>query len=278
MDDWQGISSTLYLCQRNTHEASRLLRLAQYSDDAEMSSDESENDLLESADDTANQASQDPSIWFPLRFQDRALRQYFRDLTVNEDGLRSSPSSAHLIIFRTIAMTLTKDKPEHSTINLPMGYAADYWIQHFLEVQVEQLSDREVKQGIESLCAIVLNRGNAIEKIEENASQRGIFGDATDLPDNMVASVRDWIGKVLSLPSELFDSETLNWVHDISGDTTKLMTQIARQHCYNWFNRADYQEDAYESFEFANRALRLVGPNSTYWISELVHANHLSGK
>lgn len=258
MDDWQGISSIYSFCLRHANIAFRLLRLAQNSDDAEASSDESESDLLESADDTGNQQNQDPSIWFPLRFQERALRQYFRELTVDEDGLRSSPSSAHLIIFKTIATILTKDKPKDSAVDLPISYAADYWIQHFLNIQVEQLSEEEVRLGIESLHAIVLNRGSALEKIEENASQRGIFGDATDIPEDMLTSVRRWTGRVLGLRSELFTTETLSWVREISDDAAKLMTQLARQHCYNWFNRADYQEDAYESYEYANRALRLV--------------------
>ncbi|KAI9685512.1 MAG: hypothetical protein M1822_004370 [Bathelium mastoideum] len=239
----------------------KLLRVAQNNDDTDGSSDESGSDALESADDTSHQPNLDPSILLPLSFQERALRQYFRELSKDEDGLRSSPSSAHLIIFRTAAMILTNEKSEESTADLPVSYAADYWTQHFLNIKIEDLSDEEVIEGIKSLYAIVSNHGAALEKIEENASVIGIFGDATDMPEDMVNSLKKWTDKFKSLPTKPVTVEIRDWVHDISGDAARLMIQIARQHCYNWFNRGEWQDDASRSYAFANCALRMA--NST---------------
>ncbi|KAL9079218.1 MAG: hypothetical protein Q9157_001887 [Trypethelium eluteriae] len=252
----------------------RLLRFAQDTDEAEQSSDENDSELLESLDDdSTNQPARDPSTWFPLRFQERALRQYFRELNVDEDGLRSSPSSAHLIIFRTIAVILTQEAPKDLTMDLPIVYGANYWIQHFLNIHVEQLSDEEVRQGIESFSAIVSNQGSALEKVEENASDLGIFGGATDLPEEMVVAVKHWTGRVLSLPPFLFSAENLSLVHEISGDVTNLMTKFARQHVYNWFYCVDYQEDATQSFSFAICALRMVSLDTSEQLLEGSCAN-----
>lgn len=199
-----------------------------------------------------------------MAFQERALRQYFRNLTVNDDGLRSSSSSAHLIIFNMIVTILTADvasDPTHkadSANNALKQYAADFWVQHFLDIQVESLNDEEVKNGIEGLSAIVQNQGRALEKIEENASDTGIFGEAADLREHVLASIKAWSTRAANLPPETLSANITDWAHMIADNPSKLMEGIARQHVYNWFNYADNVLEAQRSFQFAAYALKLV--------------------
>lgn len=204
--------------------------------------------------DDPTDADADPNTSAPLQFQERALRQYFREAINDEKGLRSSASSAHLIIFRTIATILTMDV-ENSLLKT---YAADFWIHHFLEIQMDKASDDEIISVVESLAAIVTNKGRALEKVEENASFLGIFGDATDLRENMFTAVNSWIGRASSFLPNTFTPETQQWIADLSEDSSKLMAGIAREHVYNWFHYAAYRTDARMSFQFAIRALKLV--------------------
>lgn len=63
--------------------------------DEYIASDDSDNDYDE---DDESVLSIDESSESLLEFQERSLRQYFREMSI-DTGLRSSPSSAHLAIF-----------------------------------------------------------------------------------------------------------------------------------------------------------------------------------
>ncbi|KKY22544.1 putative conserved hypothetical protein [Diplodia seriata] len=240
-------------------KSARLLRLAQITSEDEESSDESDGEGSETADEALeNHDDTDPNTLVPLRFQERSLRQYFREAVVDEYGLRSSPSSAHLIIFRTIATILTTDVEDDATIKMLKNYAADFWIHHFLDIEVDRASDEEVKSVIESLSDIVTNKRRALEKIEENASALGIFGESTDLREHMFSSVKKWIDRTSKLPLDLLSPESAELVSNLSEDPTKLMEGIARKHVFKWFNYATYRWEAWRSFYFALEALKLT--------------------
>ncbi|KAK0661719.1 hypothetical protein DIS24_g2303 [Lasiodiplodia hormozganensis] len=240
-------------------KSARLLRLAQITSEDEESSDDSDGEGSETADEAIeNHDDTDPNTRVPLRFQERSLRQYFREAIVDEKGLRSSPSSAHLIIFRTIATILTTDVEEDATIRMLKNYAADFWIPHFLDIQVEKASDEDAKAVIESLSDIVTNKGRALEKVEENASAIGIFGDSTDLRENMFTSVKQWVDRASKLPSGFLNPDSSELISTLSEDPAKLMEGIARKHVFNWFNYATYRWEAWKSFNFALEALKLT--------------------
>ncbi|KAF9639816.1 putative glyoxalase bleomycin resistance protein dioxygenase protein [Lasiodiplodia theobromae] len=240
-------------------KSARLLRLAQITSEDEESSDDSDGEGSETADEAIeNHDDTDPNTWVPLRFQERSLRQYFREAIVDEKGLRSSPSSAHLIIFRTIATILTTDVEEDATIRMLKNYAADFWIPHFLDIQVEKASDEDAKAVIESLSDIVTNKGRALEKVEENASAIGIFGESTDLRENMFTSVKQWVDRASKLPSGFLNPDSSELISTLSEDPAKLMEGIARKHVFNWFNYATYRWEAWKSFNFALEALKLT--------------------
>ncbi|KAL1647975.1 hypothetical protein SLS58_002299 [Diplodia intermedia] len=240
-------------------KSARLLRLAQMTSEDEESSDESDGEGSETADEALeNHDDTDPNTLVPLRFQERSLRQYFREAIVDEYGLRSSPSSAHLIIFKTIATILTTDVEDDATIKMLKNYAADFWIHHFLDIEVDRASDDEVKSVIESLSDIVTNKRRALEKIEENASALGIFGESTDLREHMFSSVKKWIDRTSKLPPDFLSPESAELVSSLSEDPTKLMEGIARKHVFNWFNYATYRWEAWRSFHFALEALKLT--------------------
>ena len=77
----------------------RILQLSTNTANDEQSSDESDNDITDRQEDEGPAENTDNSIYSPLRFQERSLRQYFRETSVDEAGLMSPPSLAHLTIF-----------------------------------------------------------------------------------------------------------------------------------------------------------------------------------
>lgn len=236
-----------------------MLRLAQFTSEDEESSEETDGEASETADEGLNeQEDTDVNTTAPLRFQERSLRQYFREAIVDKTGLRSSPSSAHFIIFQTITTILTQETEKDTGIRLLKTYAADFWIPHFLDIQVDQVSDQEAKSVVDNLAAIVMNKGRALEKVEENSTDLGIFGETTDLREKMFGAVKSWIERALALPNETLTAETLQWARSLSENPSKLMEGVAEKHIVNWFNYANSRSEAYWSFKFAVHALELT--------------------
>ncbi|GME44923.1 glyoxalase bleomycin resistance protein dioxygenase protein [Neofusicoccum parvum] len=220
--------------------SARLLRLAQISSEDEGSSDESGSDPSETADEGLNDdAAADSNTSAQLRFK---------------RGLYGT----HLTIFQTIATVLTTDIENDAAISKLKNYAADFWIQHFLDIQVDAASDEEAKCVVESLAAIVTNKGRALEKIEENATSLGIFGDASDLREHTFSAVDGWIKRVTGLPHGAWTPETVGWVTALREDPSKFMEGIARGHVFNWYNHATFRWEAWKSFQFAKHALKLT--------------------
>ncbi|KAF4304116.1 glyoxalase bleomycin resistance protein dioxygenase protein [Botryosphaeria dothidea] len=239
--------------------SARLLRLAQFTSEDEESSEETDGEASETADEGLNeQEDTDVNTTAPLRFQERSLRQYFREAIVDKTGLRSSPSSAHFIIFQTITTILTQETEKDTGIRLLKTYAADFWIPHFLDIQVDQVSDQEAKSVVDNLAAIVMNKGRALEKVEENSTDLGIFGETTDLREKMFGAVKSWIERALALPNETLTAETLQWARSLSENPSKLMEGVAEKHIVNWFNYANSRSETYWSFKFAVHALELT--------------------
>src|SRR5436190_17829659 len=92
----------------------------------------------------------DDSKHVPLKFQERSPWQHFREMDVDETGLMNRPQAAHLTIFVTSAHILdsveesSDDRDEIFWFSALRGsYARDYWIQHLLEIDVEEVPDAD---------------------------------------------------------------------------------------------------------------------------------------
>lgn len=238
----------------------RILQLSTNTADDEQSSDESDSDIADKQEDEDPAENTDNSIYSPLRFQERSLRQYFRETSVDEAGLRSPPSLAHLTIFNMAVRCLDVlvDLSSTDTISYNLqNYAANYWLQHFLDIQPSSIPDQDMQGVIESLHMVFDPDRNILKSLEFHCEERiGLFGGATDLQEKFLNSLKDWAKRSVNLPVGISSSD-LSWIQSFSNSPKEAMTQVARGHKSNWF-KANSSWEAQRSFLFAQSALLMV--------------------
>ena len=196
----------------------------------------------------------------PLRFQERSLREYFRAMDVDETGLRTSPSSAHLTIFEMITHILSQSSQKEGaefTFELK-EYAAQFWAQHFLDIIPSAASEDELIRVIESLALIMTNHNNVASSIEDcYIPYPEIFGESTERHKLFVDAVKTWAKLGSALGSEKLTRLTKDWVQDVSISPRRAMVLLARGHTLNWFEKVDGWK-ANRSYECVRAALLMV--------------------
>jgi hypothetical protein len=238
----------------------RILQLSTNTADDEQSSDESDSDIADKQEDENPAESIDNSIYSPLRFQERSLRQYFRETSVDEAGLRSPPSLAHVTIFnmavRCLDVLVDLNSMDTISYNL-QNYAANYWLQHFLDIQPGSILDKDVQGVIESLHMVFDPSRNILKSLEFHCQERaGLFASATDLQEKFLNSLGDWAERAVNLPAAM-SSNDLSWIQNFSNSPKDVMAQVALGHKSNWF-KANASWEAQRSFLFARAALLMV--------------------
>lgn len=194
----------------------------------------------------------------PVAFQERSLREYFQAVDVDEKGLRTPPSAAHLTIFEMAADLLfnasekLKDKEQPKLLS----YASSFWAQHFVEIDLSKATDDEVKRLVNALHKIMSNHNNVARTFEHFAELS--YSEMT--PDNeglWLNTLREWAGRASNSPG-LLVPEVETWAKEITTSQEPLMT-LARGHVVNWYK--DYNGlRIYKAFNFARDAFKLVLP------------------
>ena len=94
-----------------------------------------------------------------LSFQERSLREYFRQKESNPNSLRSGPSIGNMMMFEAIAAILTSDVNKNSNAadwNLRF-YCTSHWMKHLQDIKCDELQDDLAANVINSLYAILSN-------------------------------------------------------------------------------------------------------------------------
>ncbi len=203
----------------------------------------------------------------PIRFQERSLRDYFRAMDTDESGLRTPPSSAHLTIFKMCVMVLCGSYEEQGK---EVGkrlkeYAANFWIQHFFDIDLELVSERNVIDILESLALILTDHGNGSRVIE-------LYGDPetyefrpseehdstrVDGEKSFLDRVLRWTAKAANVEPKKFSYRAWRFTKEANTFPGRIMVPLAFAHISNWFQQKE-QDDA--SFEFAMAGLKMVRP------------------
>jgi hypothetical protein len=187
-------------------------------------------------------------------------------MEVDDNGLRSSPSAGHFTIFEMAARILntpetesTDDKGEDKMWQL-RNYAATFWMEHFLDVDLKNTSDDGVRSVISSLHTIMNPEGAALKNIElcvNDFDKVSLFGSPPyTLRDQFFDHFNEWLNRARNSDVSSFSPEVLNW---ISSCTSKeeTMAHLAKGHVLNWF-KAHRSYEARGSFEFARTTLCMV--------------------
>lgn len=194
---------------------------------------------------------------FPLRFQERSLREYFQAMSVDDDGLRTSPSAAHLTIFENAVSVICGVSSNTTFLS---EYSSKYWASHFMDIDRTAISEKDSIRVVKSLALILTNTKDASKLIEIHSSKyTDILGDApkSSLQKNeFLDRIQEWVARV-RLDGTSLNEPALSWVREVKGFPSKTMVCLGKGHVKNWFS-GPYANVMTNSFEFALNALALV--------------------
>ncbi|KAI0129137.1 hypothetical protein BJ170DRAFT_682921 [Xylariales sp. AK1849] len=244
-------------------KSSRLLRLANSSAFEEQGSEASDIEAEDHEEDKDEETEAGEDFSVLLGFQERSLRAYFRDSDPDKNGLRSSASKAHKMIFETICrifMTL-KDYPAIQSEKDMLEYSARFWKDHLAAIRIEDLSNEEVKSVIEGLYVILDNKNNSMKKIQAlcvpDSATPSIFGHTEERSEATLKVIQKWADRAIHIPSTGGQFSTIQeWFRPLVQNPYRIYIGNARSHISNWFQTSEWIDSAARSFKYAHEALR----------------------
>lgn len=236
---------------------SRLLRVSGSEDKQVGDDDSSENELDQVIEEDAESALQRASDADNLLgFQEKSLRAYFRRPSDNPDGLRSTPTQAHVTIFSMVSAILSR--PNESEFDQAKNsltvYAAEWIFAHLLEMGADQVNDQQAAVVLENLFNILSNKNDALKPIEGlTGGGSTIFTLHTEL-EATLKTLSTWSRRALSMPSNSISYEAINFYRPLLQEPNRVFIPIARAHINNWFaGRMAY--DSFVAFGCAHSSL-----------------------
>jgi hypothetical protein len=210
------------------------------------------------------EAREDASVL--LGFQERSIRAFFRSLTSDKDGLRSSASDAHTMIFETIcrAFLTLADDPDPAKASSEYGileHGSKYWRDRLKEIDMDSLGDGAIKSVVENLYVILDNKNNSMKKIQEwcheETNTPSVFGHTEQDTAETLKVIRRWAERALKIPSAGGQFSMLQeWFRPLVQNLSRIWISNARSYINNWFKTSQNQWHASISFKHAHGALR----------------------
>ena len=164
--------------------SSRILELTQARQLEENTKDDDKND------DENNEFKDEgiPELGYgdpPLSFQDRSLRQYFKSVSVEDDGVtefRTPAAAAHLTILQMCVDIMTKaaQEPFEAVSSGLTIYAINYWYEHLKELDAENASPGTVCDVVTLLHCITDNTHNIAKLFEKLGRHTEIYLERAD--------------------------------------------------------------------------------------------------
>ncbi|OJD35327.1 nacht and tpr domain-containing protein [Diplodia corticola] len=226
-------------------------------EDGGHASDESE-ELLTLADDFKR----------PIQFQERSLRDFFKNVPDGEKKLRQTPYAAHLTIFLMCAKIITRpqsaEEEDSSTPDAQLeAYASDFFAEHLTEISpggrnsMHKIPTQDRKDVVEALAGIMTNKNNVCARLERHAQR--VFSKISKDGD-WRSTVREWA----DIPSESFhdyglSEEAARWVSSVKAEHSlgEMMIPLAKGHAENLMRESNPWQ-AQEIYRFAADAFLLT--------------------
>jgi hypothetical protein len=241
----------------------RILRLsnATWADSYETYESDHETDKGEDdakSDDDEN-ISEDMDIY--LGFQERSLREYFRENEHNPNSLRSSPSIGNMMVFEAIAAILTSSFNRNKTNTIVdwelQNYCTSHWMKHLQDIKCDELDEDQAAKVINSLYAILCNRDNSLRIFELNydLDRYTILGTSEEQEKRALDALREWALRAIRIKSSILAPGAADWIRPLIRHQDIIYIRLAEAHVANWFLGAQYSWEAYRSFLFAHASL-----------------------
>lgn len=244
------------------HKSARILRLSNATWADSYETYESDHDTDKGEDDARSDDDEDMSedMDIYLSFQERSLREYFRENEPNPDSLRSAPSIGNMMMFEAIAAILTTP----SNINkgtqaeeILQFYCSSHWMKHLQEIKCGELNDDQAANVINSLYAILSNRDNSLRVFEQNWRLEGhtIFGTSEEQEKKALDALHEWASRAIRIRSSALAPGATDWIRPLIRNQDIIYIRLAEAHVANWFLGAQDFWGAYASFLFAHASL-----------------------
>lgn len=197
----------------------------------------------------------------PLAFQERSLREYFRAVGAEENGLRTPLSTAHLAIFKTCGSLLLSVDHELDDGKQPklLEYAAKYFSNHLIEIDINSVSDDEAQNVVVILYKILTNFNNFARVMEHFGVPYSKM--ASNENGNLIDTIKKWAARFTSMNENQVDVKVAQWAKEIKASEKPLMV-LARGHVLNLFRAYDGYWIV-KAFMFAKDIFHLVSTNTS---------------
>jgi hypothetical protein len=200
----------------------------------------------------------------PLNFQERSLREYFQAVDVDENGLRTPPSAAHLTIFEMAAEIMFKATDNVDADEQPkiLEYASAFWVRHFVEIDMSKAKEDEVVRVVNILHRIITNHKNIALLFEHWGGMlySEMLADTNASP--WLNAVKAWAFRGTSVESVTLPTDVGLWAAEFAKLETPLMT-LARGHVMNWIRSPNGTRIA-EAWKFARDAFTWILVSSAW--------------
>ncbi|KAL1624837.1 hypothetical protein SLS54_003559 [Diplodia seriata] len=201
----------------------------------------------------------------PVQFQERSLREFFRNVPEGQQSYRQSPYKAHLTIFLMCARVLTQPQYAEKDAGAQLeAYASDFFTEHLIEIGPNGHGNTEVSTDdriavIEALADIMTNKNNVCSRLEKHAQR--VFSKIV-APDG-----RDWRSIVRywadipygSAQVHGLSKDAAQWVSNVQAEhgMEEMMIPLAKGHAENLL-RVSNSWIAVEIYRFASDAFLLT--------------------
>ena len=201
-------------------------------------------------------------------FQNRSLREYFKDTPEDEKGLRTAAWEAHVSILEKMVQILPDTDTDLDDPPLS-EYTSNYWHKHLLDIEIDDASDEGVKRVLLVLHDITTDKDDLSIVLETFADAKDLYpwiwpaarDGAAPAEETWVDAMGRWAQRGKELESIEFEPEMEEWVNGVAEDPYKALEDLARQHTRNWL-AAEQLWAIKESFNFSRAALRFVSSSS----------------
>jgi hypothetical protein len=146
-------------------------------------------------------------------------------------------------------------RPNYQNERNLIAYGANYWVPHFVEIDLDKVSDADVVRVVNLLYKILNNHNNTARTHEYFSTQ--LYSEMIPQSDvSWLDIVAKWAKRAATLDSRtMLSSDVQAWVMEFSA--SQAMMTLAHGHVANWYQER-FGDAILESFRFAKDALGFV--------------------
>jgi fungal STAND N-terminal Goodbye domain len=174
----------------------------------------------------------------PLTFQDRPLRDYFREVKENDGGIRTPTSHAHLIIFELLLSILIAESDESRSDDQKchwklLQYAAKFWPHHFVEIKIDDLSDEEFIRTFNGLRSLLTGGKEVLKLLSRNWMPTY---DELNKDLKFTEHLQEWFSHAQSSSHLELGEHSRAWIDHVKDNCRQIYLDLAHVHVATWFS------------------------------------------